>query len=102
MGQAVNPNMLMQFRSVLASKGVGEEELRQNLKQKGLNVDSMTEADALKNRNVIEQSIGELEKKNKAKTDTQTVNKPAMAFPATKISTTTLTPEMQTQDISPQ
>jgi protein involved in polysaccharide export with SLBB domain len=102
MGQAVNPNMLMQFRSVLASKGVGEEELRQNLKQKGLNVDSMTEADALKNRNVIEQSIGELEKKNKAKTDTQTVNKPAMAVPATKISTTTLTPEMQTQDISPQ
>lgn len=87
MGQAVNPNVLAKFRSVLASKGVGEEELRQNLKQKGLNVEAMNEADALANRNVIEQAINELEQKNKAKkTDT-----PAAAMAT---ATTQATPEL--------
>jgi len=65
--QNVNPALLGQFRTVLDSKGISEEDLRQNLTSKGLNVDAMTEADALKNRPVIEQTINELEQKNKAK-----------------------------------
>lgn len=65
--QNANPALLAQFKNVLDAKGVSEEELKQNLSTKGLNVEGMTEADALKNRPVIEQSINELEQKNKAK-----------------------------------
>jgi protein involved in polysaccharide export with SLBB domain len=76
-GQNIKPAQLGQFKTVLESKGVSEEELKQSLNQKGLSVETMTEADALNNRPVIEQTIGELEQKNKAKyTQTKTSAKP--------------------------
>ncbi len=84
--QNANPALLAQFKNVLDAKGVSEEELKQNLSSKGLNVEGMTEADALKNRPVIEQSINELEQKNKSKN----------TLPAQAINTTPVIAETKT------
>lgn len=56
-----NPTVMAQVRAVLAAKGLSEDEVKARLKQKGIDVDAMPEAEILKNRPVIEQTVAELE-----------------------------------------
>jgi len=73
-----NPNVMAQIKSVLSSKGLNEQEVKERLKTKGLNIDAMSDAEIAQNRSVIEQTIAELESEKKnAKAD----NKVAPATP---------------------
>ena len=65
--QQVNPQVVAQVRALLNARGLNEVEVRQRLKAKGLDIDTFSEADFLKNRNVIEQTIAELENDKKQK-----------------------------------
>jgi protein involved in polysaccharide export with SLBB domain len=60
-----NPNVMAQVKSLLASKGLSEQEVKERLKAKGLNIDSMSDAEIAQNRSVIEQTIAELEAEKK-------------------------------------
>lgn len=53
--------VMSQVRAVLAAKGLSEQEVKDRLKQKGINVDAMTEQEIIQNRPVIEQTVAELE-----------------------------------------
>lgn len=65
-----NPNVMAQIKSVLSSKGLNEQEVKERLKTKGLNIDAMSDAEIAQNRSVIEQTIAELESEKKnANTD---------------------------------
>jgi protein involved in polysaccharide export with SLBB domain len=65
-----NPNVMAQIKSVLSSKGLNEQEVKERLKSKGLNIDAMSDAEIAQNRSVIEQTIAELEtEKKNAKAD---------------------------------
>ena len=65
-----NPNVMAQIKSVLSSKGLNEQEVKERLKTKGLNIDAMSDAEVAQNRSVIEQTIAELEtEKKNAKAD---------------------------------
>ena len=50
-----NPNVMAQVKSLLASKGLSEQEVKERLKAKGLNIDAMSDAEIAQNRSVIEQ-----------------------------------------------
>jgi len=56
-----NPTVMAQVRAVLAAKGLSEDEVKSRLKQKGIDVDAMPEAEIIQNRPVIEQTVAELE-----------------------------------------
>mgnify|MGYP003333882238 FL=1 len=60
-----NPNVMAQVKSLLASKGLSEQEVKERLKAKGLNIDAMSDAEIAQNRSVIEQTIAELEAEKK-------------------------------------
>ena len=66
--QNVNPQAMSQVRSLLSSKGLSEAEVIARLKSRGLDVENMTEADLIKNRSIIEQTVAEMEAEKKAKT----------------------------------
>jgi len=61
-----NPSVMAQIRMVLASKGLSEQEVKDRLKTKGIDVDTMSEAEIIKNRPVIEQTVAELEAEKSA------------------------------------
>jgi polysaccharide export outer membrane protein len=65
--QQVNPQVVAQVRALLNASGLNEVDVRQRLKAKGLDIDSFSESDFLKNRNIIEQTIAELENDKKQK-----------------------------------
>jgi protein involved in polysaccharide export with SLBB domain len=65
--QQVNPQVVAQVKALLNARGLNEVEVRQRLKAKGLDIDTFSEADFLKNRNLIEQTIAELENDKKQK-----------------------------------
>jgi len=60
-----NPNVMAQVKSLLASKGLNEQEVKERLRTKGLNIDAMSDAEIAQNRSVIEQTIAELEAEKK-------------------------------------
>ncbi len=60
-----NPTVMAQINSLLASKGLTQEEVKERLKTKGINVDAMSEAEIMQNRSVIEQTVAELEAEKK-------------------------------------
>jgi len=60
-----NPNVMAQIKSLLSSKGLNEQEVKERLKTKGLNIDAMSDAEVAQNRSVIEQTIAELEAEKK-------------------------------------
>jgi protein involved in polysaccharide export with SLBB domain len=60
-----NPSAMAQVKSLLASKGLNEQEVKERLKTKGLNIDAMTDAEIAQNRSVIEQTVVELEAEKK-------------------------------------
>ncbi|MFY7792595.1 MAG: SLBB domain-containing protein, partial [Chitinophagaceae bacterium] len=61
-----NPGVMAQIRMVLASKGLSEQEVKDRLKTKGIDVDTMSEAEIIRNRPVIEQTVAELEAEKSA------------------------------------
>jgi hypothetical protein len=67
-----NPNVMAQVKSLLASKGLSEQEVKERLKAKGLNIDAMSDAEIAQNRSVIEQTIAELEAEKKKAGGTMT------------------------------
>ncbi|NDB53380.1 MAG: hypothetical protein EB025_04800 [Chitinophagaceae bacterium] len=73
-----NPNVMAQIKSVLSSKGLSEQEVKERLKTKGLNIDAMSDAEIAQNRSVIEQTIAELETEKK---NAKAENKVAPATP---------------------
>lgn len=84
-----NPNVMMQISSVLAQKGLSEQEVKDRLKSKGLNVDTMSDEEVARNRSVIEQTIAELEAEKKKGTgsldlkkitDTDTLGKDSATY----------------------
>ena len=60
-----NPNVMAQISAVLAQKGLSEQEVKERLKSKGLNVDAMSDEEVARNRSVIEQTVAELEAEKK-------------------------------------
>lgn len=60
-----NPTVMAQINSLLASKGLTQEAVKERLKTKGINVDAMSEAEIMQNRSVIEQTVAELEAEKK-------------------------------------
>ncbi|MFM7510545.1 MAG: SLBB domain-containing protein, partial [Bacteroidota bacterium] len=60
-----NPNVMAQIKSLLQSKGLNEQEVKERLKTKGLNIDAMSDAEIAQNRSVIEQTVAELEAEKK-------------------------------------
>ena len=73
-----NPNVMAQIKSVLSSKGLNEQEVKERLKTKGLNIDAMSDAEIAQNRSVIEQTVAELEAEKK---DSKSDKKVAPATP---------------------
>jgi protein involved in polysaccharide export with SLBB domain len=65
--QNVNPQAISQARMLLSSRGLNEGEVLARLKSKGFDVENMTEADFLKNRDAIQQIVGEMESEMKFK-----------------------------------
>ncbi|MEY3559680.1 MAG: hypothetical protein RIS12_112 [Bacteroidota bacterium] len=84
-----NPNVMAQVKSLLASKGLNEQEVKERLKAKGLNVDAMSDAEIAQNRSVIEQTVAELEAEKKKAGGTMT------AEPGKVIPFDAATPEKQ-------
>ena len=74
--QNIAPNKIALVRAVIAGKGIDEADLISRLKKKGVNVETMTEAELLANKAVIEQTVAEIETANKT---TATPAAPAIA-----------------------
>jgi len=67
-----NPKVMDQVRLILASKGLTEQEVKDRLKTKGIDVDALPESEIIKNRPIIEQTVAELEaEKNAGKSETR-------------------------------
>ncbi len=62
-----SPGVMAQINNTLAAKGLSQEEVKERLKSKGLNVDTMSEAEIMQNRALIEQTVLELENEKKSK-----------------------------------
>jgi protein involved in polysaccharide export with SLBB domain len=56
-----NPSVMAQIRMVLAAKGLSEQEVKDRLKSKGIDVDALPESEIMRNRTIIEQTVAELE-----------------------------------------
>lgn len=63
-GQNINSTYLAQAKQVLIAKGIQEEDFRKSLSSKGLNIENMTEQDAVANKGLIQQTLDELASKN--------------------------------------
>jgi protein involved in polysaccharide export with SLBB domain len=61
-----NPSVIAQINSTLAAKGLSQEEVKERLKTKGINIDTMSESEIMQNRSLIEQTILELENEKKS------------------------------------
>ena len=79
-----NPGVMAQINNTLAAKGLSQEEVKERLKSKGINVDAMSEAEILQNRSAIEQTVAELEaeKKNAKAGNKAASDIPVVADPA--------------------
>jgi len=79
-----NPGVMAQINNTLAAKGLSQEEVKERLKSKGINVDAMSEAEILQNRSAIEQTVAELEaeKKNAKAGNKAAPGTPVVADPA--------------------
>ena len=74
--QNIAPNKIALVRAGIAGKGIDEADLISRLKKKGVNVETMTEAELLANKAIIEQTVAEIETANKT---TATPAAPAIA-----------------------
>lgn len=73
--QIKNPQVLSQIQMMLEKKGLTQQEVINKLKEKGLNIELMSEDELIKNRPLIEQIVLELENSKKTSiTRTDTVN----------------------------
>jgi len=61
-----NPSVIAHINSTLAAKGLSQEEVKERLKTKGINIDTMSESEIMQNRSLIEQTILELENEKKS------------------------------------
>ena len=84
--QNVSPQAMNQARTLLSSRGLKEGEVLARLKSRGLDVENMTEGDFLKNREIIEQIVAEMEAEKKVKADApaNVINKPSESVVRTK------------------
>ncbi|MFM8592094.1 MAG: polysaccharide biosynthesis/export family protein, partial [Sphingomonadales bacterium] len=73
-----NPGVMAQIYSALSAKGLTQDEVKERLKSKGLNVDTMSDVEIAQNRSVIEQTVAELEAEKKK---TKSENKSAPGTP---------------------
>lgn len=74
-----NPNVMAQISAVLAQKGLSEQEVKERLKAKGLNIDAMSDDEVARNRSVIEQTVAELEAEKKKESGTTIKTAPLLA-----------------------
>jgi protein involved in polysaccharide export with SLBB domain len=56
-----NPGVMTQVRLMLTAKGIPEAALKDRLRLKGIDVDTLSEAEIIRNRPLIEQALAELE-----------------------------------------
>jgi len=78
-----NPGVMAQIYSALSAKGLTQDEVKERLKSKGLNVDTMSEAEIMQNRALIEQTVLELENEKKSKGQTNKGDGSGKTEPAT-------------------
>lgn len=64
--QIVNPSAIAQVRVLLSNRGLSEEEVSQRLKSRGIDIETMSQEDLVKNRSIIEQIIAEMEAEKKS------------------------------------
>lgn len=74
-----NPTVMAQMNSMLSAKGLTQEEVKERLKTKGINIDALSEAEIIAKRPVIEQTVAELEAEKK---NASAGNKTAPGTPA--------------------
>lgn len=60
-----NPNVMAQVNALLSQKGLSEQEVKERLKSKGIDIDAMSDEEITRNRSAIEQTVAELEAEKK-------------------------------------